>query len=128
MRRFTNVLETSVCTTCGVIVQPSPAEGYSRQTIISFDGSTISGIYCSNRCVNEGNARLEEMLEAEKVEMQSRGLTDRDGWFTTRDGNQAGLSQARHGYDWFVSEYHQDGSSLDMFMKDGEFGTRIWPA
>lgn len=58
MRKFLPVPADTTCQVCKEAVAASPAEGYSRQTVVTFDGSTVSATYCSNKCVNEDAQRL----------------------------------------------------------------------
>lgn len=66
MRKFNPVTETSTCHTCGTEVQPSPAEGYSRQTVVSSDDCETARTYCSNQCVNADAAELSKVWDTER--------------------------------------------------------------
>lgn len=71
MRKFLHVPADTTCTKCGTDVPATP-EGqiYSRQTVVTFDDSSVSATYCSNRCVNEDNDRL--VAEAFPAEVAMR--------------------------------------------------------
>lgn len=68
MRRFGPVLKSRVCDNlmCQVQVKVSdPSLGYTPQTVVTYDGSTLAFTYCSNRCVNADYERSSEMAEDE---------------------------------------------------------------
>ena len=65
MRLFNNVTTRTVCLTCGTTIEPSPESGYSRQTIVTYEGCPTEFPYCSNRCVNADSDRASAQAESE---------------------------------------------------------------
>jgi hypothetical protein len=76
MRKFLPVPAPTTCRTCGTDVEATPeGETYSRQTLVTFDGSDVSATYCSNGCVNDDAQRLsDEAFPAEAALREVRRI------------------------------------------------------
>jgi len=66
MRTFHSVTVPTTCCVCGTLIDVSPEEGYSQQTIVSYDDGPDEFPYCSNRCINSDYDRTSKIASRKR--------------------------------------------------------------